>query len=433
MSIGVGLGAFVQGMNTGMQMRERLDARNERRANKKALGMIDAQTQEAFQEGVQSGEFNPDQFDDFWQQYALPKYTAELMRQGDYQKARYLDEWGASSAARKGGKLFASSLMKAQTGNAEGAINDAIKAAEVKGYIERGGIELQGYKPLKDAEGNTIGYRFNLDTPEGEPIEQDVLTEDLPNMLSRLINPVAAFQSQIEQRSEKSKSEAERKAELEDYETKKSIDRKYKAPDDKDAKAYTAARKNRMENDFEFQDLSPEEQDQVIREDLKRASDYQSEQRGGSSARTSAPGSPAGDGLGMAGNAPPTTRRGSERIVVDKVTGEPVAVTPPSRQTTPAGQSENIPTPTPRPRQPSTPQPPAKLAAREDATGMMDVAKSRFESRNPTGGKGFRTLALQRIEQGEDPATVRDELASKGMSDAEWRSTVMQLNNRTRQ
>jgi hypothetical protein len=421
MSIGVGLGAFVQGMNAGISARDRIDAQRERRANKQALGMIDAQTQEAFQEGVQSGEFNPDQFDQFWQQYALPKYSAELMRQGEYEKAKYLEEWGASSAARRGGKLFASSLMKAQTGNAEGAIKDAIKAAEVNGYIERGGLELQGYEPLKDGDGNVIGYRFKLDTPEGDPIEQDVMTEDLPNMLARLINPVAAFQSQVEQTSEKKKSEAERAAELEDYEKKKSIDQKYKDPGDKDAKAYKAARDSRMENDFEFQDLSPEEQDKVIREDLQRARDYQSDQSGGRQSSAPAPGS---DGLGMAGDTPPTTRQGSNRIVVDKVTGEPVPVDPSQQKAQPARQPVDIPAPEPRP-QPAPTQ-------RADATGMSGASLRRANRDKLKGGTGFRSIALDRIQKGEDPATVRSELAQKGMSDAEWRSTVMQLNNRVR-
>ena len=41
MSIGVGLGAFVQGMNAGISARDRIDTQRENRANKKALGMID--------------------------------------------------------------------------------------------------------------------------------------------------------------------------------------------------------------------------------------------------------------------------------------------------------------------------------------------------------------------------------------------------------
>jgi hypothetical protein len=307
MSLGVGLGAFVSGFRDGYGMRRQIDA--DRRADKdrKAMEAIDTDAKTEFDRRVAAGEAEKDQFESFWLDYALPKKRNELLRQGDVAGARQLQEWGESDAALKGGKLFSSALLKAQTGDAEGALQDVISAGKIKGYIEHG-YEVLGQEPITDASGNVVGYRLKIQDGDGKKIEQDIATADLPRLIATFANPEAAFASQLAAQQEKKKKADE----LTEYEDKKKIDQKYKADPEGD---YAKAREARLKNDLDFGDLSPEEQDKVIRADLEAGSKYAAE-RGGGGAESDAPAN---------FSAPPAA--GGKRIV-DTVTGEEVPVTP---------------------------------------------------------------------------------------------------------
>lgn len=400
MSIGIGLGAFVDGFAKGQQIRQGWDAAKERKdaqqretTNRQALEKIETDTQAQFNASVESGAAKPDQFDSFWKDYALPRRKMEMLRQGDIAGARQLEEWGQSDAALKGGRLFSSAMLKAQTGDAGGALADVIKAGQVAGYIEHG-YELEGQDEIQDADGNTVGYRLKVKTGEGKSIEQDIAVGDIPQMISTFANPDAAWASQLEARKAAAKKDEERAEKssdraigLEDYETKKQIDQRYekpKAPEaGKQAEIYRKAREDRVKNDLEFGDLSAEEQDRIIREDLAASDRYEAE-RAPQPAPESMPGLGGAVAPAPAAQAAPPAAA-PQKMIVDQVTGKPVPMSQPQQQAPAPGMA------------------PAAAQAPSGPSRQQIVAE-----------------AAAYIAKGGDPQQVSRQLKQAGISEDEW-------------
>jgi hypothetical protein len=263
MSLGVGLGAFMDGMQQGIGIRQGIDARREQQRNRQALDTIETDTRAEFDKRVKAGTAQEGDFERFWLDYALPRRVNEMLRQGDPDSARKLQEWGESNAAKRGAKLFGSAMLKVQTGDHDGALKDVIEAAKVKGYIEHG-YELVGQEPITDGSGSVVGYRLKIKEGDGDTLEQDIAVEDLPRLIATFANPDAAWASQQEAQA----AQRKRMEDLEDHEAKKKIDRKYS---DDPADDYRKARDTLMKNDLDFPDMTPEEQDQRVREYLEPA------------------------------------------------------------------------------------------------------------------------------------------------------------------
>ena len=301
MSFGIGLGAFMDGMEGGMRMREQIDSSRQRRDNKARLDEIDTDARKAFDTQVEQGAATPEQFDKFWMDYALPRRRNEMLRQGDLAGAKALDEWGKSDEVRQGGRLFASALLKAQTGDPAGALQDAIRAGEVKGYIEHG-YELMGQDEIQDAQGNTVGYRLRVKGPDGREIEQDVATGDVARVVSTFANPEAAWESQVAARN----AQRERGEKLEDFESQEEIRARHRGQSTPDyEERYRKAREDLAKNNLDFSDMSPQEQDAMVRDVLDQAESYGRERTG-------------------QGGRPGQRGGGGEQVIVDSQTGQPV-------------------------------------------------------------------------------------------------------------
>lgn len=371
MSLGVGLGAFMDSFQRGYDMRERIDERNLQKKNRAALTAIETEGQEKFKAEVTAGAADPNKFDEFWARYVLPKRKMELLKQGDVQAARALQEWGESDAAKQGGRLFSSAMLKAQTGDAGGALADAIKAGQVAGYIDHG-YELLGQDEIQDDAGKTIGYRLSVKGPDGKKIEQDVAVGDVPKVIATFANPDAAWQSQVAKRD----AEKKRETELQDYEAKKKVDKRYGKGNDK-AEIYRKAREARMKNDLDFADLSPEQQDAAIRAELSAAENY------------------AGTGDSAAGLAAPAPKK----VMVDEATG--LTVDPASaarQQAAPQKRSAVAPAPAPTPT-------------------------SRPETRDEYKAAVLRDAA-DNIAKGGNPQTIAQQLMNAGIGPEEWPDAV---------
>lgn len=297
MSFGIGLGAFMEGMQSGMAMRERIDHRNRVRDNRQRMEAIDVGARERFDQAVEGGQMSPDQFEQFWMDYALPRMRNELLRQGDYSGARALAEWGQSSEAIQGGRLFASALLKAQTGDAGGALEDAIRAGQVKGYIQHG-YELKGQQEIRTPEGDLWGFRLTATDSEGKEFVQDVEVADVPRMVATFANPEAAWETQQAARAAQTKREQD----MSDFEEKEGIRARHAGRNNPDyAERYRKAHDDLMKNDLDFGEMSQEEQDARVRAVLDRADRYARE-RGG--------------------EAPPDP----QRVIVDRETGQRIGV-----------------------------------------------------------------------------------------------------------
>ena len=389
--LGVGLGGFVQGFERGVGIRERIDDQRERRANKKALTAIEDDTRQTYDSLVKSGQEQANNYEDFWMRYALPKRQAELLRQGDIQGARALEEWSTSDAAKKGQKLFSSAMSKALLGDPGGALDDAIQAAQINGYIEHD-YELVSQDELRTEDGKLVGFRIKL-KQGGKEIEQDIAVDDVPKIVSTFANPDIAWKTQLETRKaeedrkrEKQDKAEDRAAGLEDYEKKKTIDKKYDDPDYE--KAYKNAFDARLENDLEFADKTREEQDAIIRADLEAQKSYAQEQKG------------AGvSGLGQPGPGI-TPKQAAQKILVDTQEGQPVNA--PNAQK----QVERRP-----------------LAAPDPDPNVSGLGKPQAQPQQPA--PRAPAAALEAVEQGKqaiasgaDPHEVRKQLVRRGVDPA---------------
>lgn len=404
MSLGIGLGGFMDGMQAGMRMRESIDNRKiqkaqlaEQEANKASLAAIDTETKAQFDGAVAEGTAQPDQFEEFWTKYALPRRRAEMLRQGNIEGAKALQEWGESDSVKQGGRLFSSAMLKAQTGDAGGALQDAIKAGQVKGYIEHG-FELTGQEDIVDQSGAVIGYRLKVKDADGKIIEQDVAVGDVPKVIATFANPDAAWMSQEAARGEKAKREQE----IADYEKKEQIKSRYAKGSTPDyEKAYSDAREARMKDDLDFADLTEEEQDRVVRADLDKAGAYAKERTG--LGGPPMPGPQAAPGLGPSpvapGGAPAPSQVApaptGEQITVDETTGERVpapAAAPPGGQVAPAQPMA------PAPGLGQAPAAKPVAAAPDRAAVIADAAAHMKAGGNP------EYIAMRLINAGIQPA-----------------------------
>lgn len=318
MSIGIGLGAFMDGMQTGIAMRDKIDKGRLERKNRQQLEAINTDTKAAFDEKVAAGEQEPQDFEKFWKEYALPRRRMALIEQGDIDGAKALTEWGESDAALSGGKLFGSAMFKAQTGDYGGALQDAIKAGQVKGYIDHG-YEFVSQDEIKGQDGKTVGYRLTLKGPDGKDIVQDVAAGDVPRVVATVFNPDAAWQSQVAARTDSKKREDE----ITDYERKKKIDRAYDKPTNatEPTERYRKAREDAAKNDLDWSSRTPEEQDTITRRALEDADRYAGKQAGTAGVTGITGDQPA---------APAAAPKAGPKVIVDETTGQqvPLEATP---------------------------------------------------------------------------------------------------------
>ncbi|MBJ6722448.1 hypothetical protein I2750_19805 [Bacillus sp. PR5] len=387
MSFGAGLAGFVDGLEAGMRMRDRYDERKEKQAYKVKQDQLNSETKQAFADAQAAGAVEGNDYQSFWLNYQLPKQQALLMEKGDYAGAKSLGEWGRSEDALKGGKLFSSALVKAQSGDYEGAFQDVYAGSQLQGYISSD-VKFSGAEPIQ-YQGKTIGYRVKATGPDGKAITRDYRLEDIPAAIAQIGNPLEAYKSQTATRADETK----RKNELEDYETKKKVDQKYSGASspEKQSERYQKAAEQRAKSDLEWDTRSDEEKDKLIRKDLSAADSFGAEKsgRGDANAADKAP-------------EPP------KKIIVDKESGNPVDLT--GKEQTKAAALGDTPVPTEKPSQPE-PIP----SSGQQPTPEVGLGSPQAGARANTIGYAKEALA-----RGGDPARVKQQLMNAGVPQEEW-------------
>lgn len=406
--IGIGLGGFMDGFKQGSQIKqqkednarkkmlaERDDAEYKRAEdNRKAIADIAAGAQTEFNTQVQAGKEQPDNFDGFWSDYAIPKLRDTYLSQGNMADAEKVMQWGESMEAKQGGKLFKSALVKAQTGDAAGALGDVMKLGKIGGYLNHG-YEVLGHENIVKPDGSLMGYRIKMKTPDGKDLVQDVPTAMLPKVIATFANPEAAWQSQV------AAGEAERKKaeELQTYEEKKKIDKQYSTGGDKlRSDAITSLRK-RLDGgltgeDQKFDDLPRDQQEDMINREMELVK-----------------GQP---GLGGAGAREEVPER---RVLVDKGTGRPVEQ-PAQAGPAPAEEDEDglAEEPAAEPSEEPRPEPekkPSKVGDKPQSPA--EIAKRREEH------QAFMVQdADEALRSGAKPEAVAMRLAAEGVPEKMW-------------
>lgn len=387
--IGIGLGGFMEGYQRGTELRQQkkraeyldqqaerqkiIDAREDEQyarteKQRQDIAAIGTEAQTRFDSAVKSGTQQPGDFDTFWSTYAVPKLSQTYLANGDLDNARKVQEWGDSAEAKAGGKLAMGALLKAQTGDTDGALADVIKAGQMKGYIDHG-YEVLGHDSIAAPDGSVAGYRLRLKTPDGKEVEQDVQKADMPRLIATFLNPEAAWDSQVKARAETAKDAKE----LDQYEAKKKIDKQYGTGENKTRGDAIAALRKRMDgglagNETKFDDLPRQEQEKLIASEI----DLQGGQPGLSADGPVASAAPSGP---------------SRKVIVDTATGKPVADEPPRQ---------------PAPTQNASAQQPAPPQTREDNVAYL------LQS------------ADQAVKSGENPQRIAQDLLNNGVPREQW-------------
>lgn len=328
--LGIGLGGFVDGLEKGLKFRERKEQRardkiiqeredteyNRAVQQRDEISAINTQAQAEFKSRVDAGTAKPDQFDTFWNEYALPKLKNTYLAQGNIEMADRVQKWGESEDTRAGAKLAMSALTKAQTGDVAGALADATEAGKRKGYLSHG-YEIMGQDTIVDPSGQLQGYRLQMKGPDGKTVTQDLPLAQVPKLIATYLNPEAAWQSQIAAQEVNTK----RKTDLQDYEEKKKIDKQYGTGENKPRTDAISALRKRMDgglagDETKFDDLPRDEQETLISKEIELQS-----------------GQP---GIAPQATTPVESGGAGRKVLVDTATGQPVP--PPRSQSAPAGR-----------------------------------------------------------------------------------------------
>jgi hypothetical protein len=256
MGAGSFAGGFARGLQSGVNWSGAAadaDALDERR-NKKAIRKIDEAAQ-----GDYAAAGSPGSFDDFYRDYIVPKKTQAYLSQGDMDSAEAWRTWAESDAARDGSKLFADGIVKAQTGDTEGALRNFIKAGNLRGY----GKDLDLGNLTKNADGSMT---INFDAPDGRKLAQTFTSADeILSFGATFFNPEAAFERWSTQQSAHASTEGE----IDKYRREKEIDVQLgiSGPGNKSAENYDKARKQAYEElsgDMDFADLPSKKQRRAL-------------------------------------------------------------------------------------------------------------------------------------------------------------------------
>jgi hypothetical protein len=436
--LGIGIGGFVEGMVRGYGLREDMKdrelareeraedrkyraeemqfrredrafqredrefARSERNrevGNRNRLESIQTDARERFEEGVEKGKYDSGEFEKFWTEYALPKYQAELILQNDIEGATALADWSATQGAKRGRQLFGQAMGAAQTGDYAGALDSAIEAGKVQGYIGNG-FEISEKEEITDEDGTLLGYRVTMTDGAGNENQQDIAIEDVPTFVSRFANPTAAFESQQATQAR----QVEREEDMADYRTKAEIDAEFdnEAGGKSRADAITALRKSMPGDPYDesiasFDKMDRAEQERMIAEEIAL-------QSGGGVAATP----PAG------------------RVVVDTQTGQPVPAAQPTADATGLGEST-------KPAQrapaggpglgigPAPSQRPAPVINGAPDTGIA----------SPPSAAESVNMAAQEMVSGGNPQEIAKRLTALQIPQSKWPSSITQALQQT--
>ncbi len=347
MAMGTGLGAFMDGFGRGIG--------------------IGRQLRQAWDEGQQKRDMQAaakeakDQFGDVLNDdayaYMMKRRAAQLAESGDIEGARKYLEFSEKAETKQGAKLFANALSQFQRGDVAGGFETAGKLAQLKGYGDQ--FQIGSVSPITDQQGNTIGTRITVKSPDGQDIAQDIPLGREAEVLARIASPEAVYQFDQARAAEERKQQTE----IDTYEKKKQIDQRYGGAGKNRASAIKALRKGREfgPEGKTFDELSDKEKEDEIQKEMRL-------QEG------------PGIGTGGASSAPGLGRR----VIVDTATGEPVQ-SPPSRAAAASAGAPPASRPEP-PRRPAGAPAPAGITGAA-AVGAWGVPR-RQDDGKPRGAWG---------------------------------------------
>lgn len=241
-NFGIGIGAFAQGLNQGMETGAKLrGAYNDiKMANAREKGMEEAKaarqsaidslvkvgstanadntmTMPAYNVGDQSygdetrarkaAEGQVGSLDEFYQKVAVPKIYEQYL-EIDPEKAEVWRNWNEQKQVQQGQNYWSKALALANAGDFDGFGKNIVKAYNTRGYFDDG-TQVKDWKTLKDADGNITGAQLTFKGPDGKEYSQVINgMEDAYRMGAFMLSPENVFNTGL------SEIQAAKKAQL---------------------------------------------------------------------------------------------------------------------------------------------------------------------------------------------------------------------------
>lgn len=409
MSMGAGIGGFVQGLAQGINTREGFEDRRERRlerqerreerartrANEESISAIGRRATDEIAAGGDRREIE----ERYWREI-----QDEYARQGKPESARQFQQWRQSDETQRGIRLFQNSLMLFdQARRADGSydprmmqlgLRELQRAQAIPSY---GGDRNIRLRPIIEGEGEAerfVGVRFEYRGDDGQTASRDIAAGEIPRAAATFFNPQAAFEDRQKQDQERrQQQERQRSEQRTDWQAAEGQVRKeYEERRDPAQQAQDRAA-GRTPVTRPWDDLTADERDTLI--------------RNRQTARTP-PAQRQALGLGGLGAGAPTPGR----VAFDTVTGAPVA--PSARPTSPSqAAAPQVTAPTPGPGS-TTPAPTAAVAPPPQSPVAAEAARI----------DQVRADAEGALRRGEEPDVVARGLARAGIPQDQWPESV---------
>jgi hypothetical protein len=230
-NFGIGIGAFMQGMNSGIESYEKIESAMGRKAlrNTAKEGADRARTMrqedigksiirgaehseqgpvQTFQVGSQqygseadataAAEKQVGSFLDYYTKTAMPEIQEQLLATGEVEKAQALGKMMEDASFQKGVRLWGNAVQAFQTGNSEGFKDNLLKAYNQTGYFDDGTTAL-GIEDLKNDKGQLQGYKIRFRDASGKETEQTFDGEDVGRLALNALSPEQVVSNGIDQ------------------------------------------------------------------------------------------------------------------------------------------------------------------------------------------------------------------------------------------
>ena len=228
MSMGAGIGGFVQGLAQGINTREGFEDRRERRlerqerreerartrANEASISAIGRRATDEIAAGGDRREIE----ERYWREI-----QDEYARQGKPESARQFQQWRQSDETQRGIRLFQNSLMLFdQARRADGSydprmmqlgLRELQRAQAIPSY---GGDRNIRLRPIIEGEGEAerfVGVRFEYRGDDGQTASRDIAAGEIPRAAATFFNPQAAFEDRQKQDQERRQQQERQRSE----------------------------------------------------------------------------------------------------------------------------------------------------------------------------------------------------------------------------
>lgn len=197
MGLGIGLGAFASGLESGYDFGTKLQSDIKKRRHEEALQSALQQGATEYEGAVASGSAQPNDPNGILR-YAYPKMMKAAQDAGDVGEMQKISEWIKSDNAKQGTSLFASGMLKGQNGDMVGALNDFLAAGKIQGF---GNYQVSDPKPL---EGGGISVTITDPSTGKSTIQQFKTPDDVLSFGATYFNPESQFKQWQETQAAKS-------------------------------------------------------------------------------------------------------------------------------------------------------------------------------------------------------------------------------------